>query len=79
MTQDPVLEEIRTRRDEYARQFNYDLRAMYLDLKEKQEQSERKDVVPVPRRIEPTEPTRLERCSVSAIAKPQAAFITHDS
>jgi len=58
MTQDPVLEEVRRCRDEYAKQFNYDLRAMYLDLKEKQEKSERKGVVLPPRRIEPTETAR---------------------
>ncbi len=58
MTQDPIVEEVRKRRDEYARQFNYDLRAMFLDLKEKQEQSDRKGVVLPPRRIEPTETTR---------------------
>ncbi len=41
---DPIVEEIHRYRDIYAKQFNYDLWAIYQDLKEKQEKSGRKIV-----------------------------------
>lgn len=44
MSRDPIVEEIRRYRDEYAKCFNYDLQAIYRDLKEKQEKSGRKVV-----------------------------------
>lgn len=36
---DTILQEIRKTRDEYARQFNYDLHQMCLDLRREQELS----------------------------------------
>jgi hypothetical protein len=36
MQADPVVEEIRQIRQEYARQFNFDLRAMVEDLRKRQ-------------------------------------------
>ena len=36
---DTIIEEIRTTRDEYARQFQYDLHQMCLDLRREQELS----------------------------------------
>lgn len=33
---DPIVEETRKYRDEYASSFNYNLKAMFLDLKEKE-------------------------------------------
>ncbi len=36
MTKDPIVEEVRKIRDEYARQFDYDLDAIFRDLQEKQ-------------------------------------------
>lgn len=36
---DTIIQEIRTTRDEYARQFNYDLHQMCLDLRREQELS----------------------------------------
>jgi len=45
--QDPIVEEVRKARDAYAKQFNYDLDAIYRDLKEKESQSGRQ-VVPCP-------------------------------
>jgi hypothetical protein len=36
MTPDPIIEEIRQIRDHYAAQFNYDLQAMYADLKQQE-------------------------------------------
>jgi hypothetical protein len=36
MTKDPIVEEVRKVRDEYAKQFSYDLDAICRDLQEKQ-------------------------------------------
>ncbi len=41
MWKDCVVEEIRKNRDEYARQFNYDIRAICQDMREKQGQAGR--------------------------------------
>ena len=42
MLADPVVEEVRRVRQEYARQFNYDLRAIAADLRrQEQDHSER--------------------------------------
>ncbi len=41
MIEDPIVEEVRRVRDEYARRFNYDLDAICGDLKEKERASER--------------------------------------
>jgi hypothetical protein len=47
---DPIIEEIRRIRDEYARKFNYDLEAMGADLIKQQEASGRKLVSFPPRK-----------------------------
>ena len=44
MTTDLIVEEIRKFRDEYAKRFNYDVRAMLEDLKKEQQASGRKVV-----------------------------------
>jgi len=41
---DPIVEEVRRVRDAYAARFNYDLRAIFRDLKEKEKSSGRKVV-----------------------------------
>jgi hypothetical protein len=41
---DPIVEEVRRARDAYAARFNYDLRAIYRDLKEQENRSGRKIV-----------------------------------
>jgi hypothetical protein len=46
---DPIVEEVRKAREEYARQFNYDLDAICRDLRQKQELSGAK-VVSFPKR-----------------------------
>jgi len=38
MIEDPIVEEVRKARDEYAKQFDYDLDAICRDLQEKQQQ-----------------------------------------
>ena len=40
MEEDPILEELYRVREEYAERFKYDLRAMYQDLKARQERGE---------------------------------------
>lgn len=45
--EDPIVEEIRRVRDAYAKQFDYDLDAIYRDLKAK-EQKSRRTIVPCP-------------------------------
>ena len=45
--QDPIVEEVRRERDAYAKEFNYDLDAIYRDLKAKECQSKPR-VVPCP-------------------------------
>jgi hypothetical protein len=39
---DPIVEEVRRSRDAYAARFNYDLRAIFRDLKEQEMRSGRK-------------------------------------
>ncbi len=38
MRDDPIVEEVRRIRDEYAKQFDYDLRAMADDLREREQE-----------------------------------------
>lgn len=39
---DPIVDEVRRVRDAYAARFNYDLRAIFRDLKEQEKRSGRK-------------------------------------
>jgi hypothetical protein len=57
-SKDPVVEEVRQLRDEYAKQFNYDLEAIYRDLKEQEKKSGRKYVSLPPRRLKCVEQVR---------------------
>lgn len=41
MMQDPIVAEVRRARDEYARRFNYDLWAIYEDLKRREKTADR--------------------------------------
>ncbi len=49
--QDPIVEEVRKARDAYAKQFNYDLDAIFHDLKAKERQSGQQ-VIPCPSKRE---------------------------
>jgi len=55
MALDPILSEVRRIREEYAQQFNGDLRAMMDDLRRRHAQSDRESVSrePKPRRKRP--------------------------
>ena len=52
MWEDEIVEEVRKARDEYAARFNYDLDAIYKDLKEKEKHSRRKFVSLPPKKPE---------------------------
>ena len=41
MWRDPIVEEVRAAREAYAKRFNYDLDAIYRDLKEQEKKSGR--------------------------------------
>ena len=41
MWKDPIVEEVRQQREAHAKKFDYDLRAIYQDLKRQEEESER--------------------------------------
>ena len=56
MWEDPIVEEVRKARDAHAAKFNYDLQAIYRDLKEQEKQSGRTFVFYPPKRI-----TRAEK------------------
>ena len=49
MWNDEIVEEIRKTRDEYAARFNYDLTAIYKDLKEQQKRAEHEIITLTPR------------------------------
>lgn len=48
---DPIVDEVRRARDAYAARFNYDLRAIWRDLKEQEQRSGRKVVSYVPKDV----------------------------
>jgi hypothetical protein len=50
MIRDPIVEEVRKHREEYAKRFNYDLAAICRDLRKKQKASGRKIVSFPPKR-----------------------------
>ena len=47
MWKDPIVEEVRASREEHAARFNYDLRAIFEDIREQERQSTR-EVVTLP-------------------------------
>ena len=49
---DTLVDEVRAVREAYAKRFNYDLKAIYLDLKEKEKTGGRKIVSLQPRRLQ---------------------------
>jgi hypothetical protein len=55
MWNDPIVEEVRKNREAYAARFNYDLKAMYEDLKKAEKKSKRKKVS-----FKPKKPIRIE-------------------
>jgi hypothetical protein len=53
MAIDNIVAEVRRAREAYAKQFNFDVQAMWRDLKARQHKSGRKVVSLIPKRIEP--------------------------
>ena len=51
MHKDPIVEEVRIARDNYAKKFNYDLDAICRDLQEKQRKRKRTVVSFPPKRV----------------------------
>jgi hypothetical protein len=51
MWRDPIVEEIRKLREEYAARFNYDIKAICYEARKHQETSERKTVSLPPKRV----------------------------
>lgn len=56
MWKDPIVEEVRKIRDQHAKAFNYDLRAIVDDLREHQTRTGRKYV-----RFEPRRPSEKKK------------------
>lgn len=54
MREDPIVAEVRKIREAHAAQFNYDLKAIYQDLKQQEKASGRVFVSFPPRRARPT-------------------------
>ncbi len=59
MWTDPIVEEVRTVRNEHAKKFNYDLGAIVADLKKQQKGSKRKFIT-----LSPKKPTLLPKAKV---------------
>ena len=55
---DPIVDEVRQARDAYAARFNYDLRAIFRDLKE-QEQRSGRQIVSYAEEDQPFEPNKV--------------------
>jgi hypothetical protein len=53
MWEDPIVAEIRKIRDEHAAKFNYDVAAIFEDIRRQEKESGRQYVSYPPRRIEP--------------------------
>ncbi len=60
MWRDPIVEEIRKNREEYAARFNYDIKAICRAAREHQEKSERKTVSLPPKRVARPTPTEAQ-------------------
>ena len=58
MKQDPIVEDVRKVREAHAAHFNFDLLAIYNDLKEQEAKSQREKVSFVPKRIRVVKVTR---------------------
>ena len=55
MWKDEIVEEVRKARDEFAAKFNYDMDAIYREIKKQEAKSTRKFVSFPPKRVTPTD------------------------
>jgi hypothetical protein len=69
---DPIVEEVRKVRDAHAARFNYDLDAIFRDLKEQEKRSGRKFVSFAPRKIEPNPAVRATGTAVPPCQGPES-------
>jgi|APFre7841882654_1041346.scaffolds.fasta_scaffold116170_3 hypothetical protein len=60
MSEDRIVEEVRRAREQYAARFDFDLEAIYRDLKEREARGEFKVVHRTPRRPRPVVRRRSE-------------------
>jgi hypothetical protein len=65
MWKDPIIEELQQQRDEYAKQFNYDLKAMFEDVKAQERQNTTNPIVSLSAQKRVVEELRNGRNSVS--------------
>ena len=63
---DPIVDEVRKVRDAHAARFNYDLDAIFRDIKEQEKKSGRKFVSFGPGRVEPNRPLQPAGAASSA-------------
>ena len=63
---DPIVDEVRRIRDAHAAMFNYDLDAIFQDIKEQEKKSGLKFVSYPPRRTEPNQPPQPTGAAISA-------------
>lgn len=52
MWKDEIVEEVRKARDEYAAKFDYDIDAIYEDIKKQEKKSKRKVISLTPKKVE---------------------------
>lgn len=69
MWRDPIVEEVRAIRDSYAKKFNYDLDAIYHDLKELEAKSGRAFVLLPSKPIKPYEKKGAVREAENGLSK----------
>ncbi|MEO7839554.1 MAG: hypothetical protein ABIU06_09405 [Anaerolineales bacterium] len=62
MWKDEIVEEVRKNREAYAAKFNFDLQAMYEDLKKAERKNKRKKVS-----LKPKKPVRVELKSKTTV------------
>ena len=62
---DPIVDEVRRIRDAHAAMFNYDLDAIFHDIKEQEKKSGLKFVSYPPRKIEPDKVPHTTSASIS--------------
>ena len=69
---DPIVDEVRQVRDKHAAMFNYDLDAIFQDIKEQEKKSGLKFVSYPPRR---TEPDQTLQPTVAALSVPGSSKV----
>jgi hypothetical protein len=62
---DPIVDEVRRVRDAHAAKFNYDLDAIFQDIKEQEKNSGLKFVSYPPRKVEPNEAMQPTGAAIS--------------